>query len=82
MTGKPPPPSPVPDGPEADIQEQHQTVDPDGGGGLDLHALTRDPEVPEADAIEQAQTVPLPDDEHDGGDDAGSDIHLDLDADG
>ncbi len=53
------------EGPDADIQEQHQEVERDDGGGFDAGALSRDLEVPEADALEQAQTVPLPDDEHD-----------------
>lgn len=54
----------VPDGSDADIQDQRQVVTGDGdSGGLDLAALTKDPEAPEADAIEQAQTVPLLDDE-------------------
>lgn len=59
MTGSPI----VPDGPEADVQEQRETVDPDEGGGFDRGALTSDIEAPEADALEQAQTLPLPDDE-------------------
>lgn len=75
MTGELPLAGAVPDGPDADIQEQHQVVDPDEGGDFDARALTHDIEVPEADALEQAQTVPLPDDEHDelDGHDAGYD---------
>jgi hypothetical protein len=57
----------VPDAPDADLQDQRQTVVPDSGGGIDIRAVTRDIEAPEADAIEQAQAVPLPDDEHDDG---------------
>lgn len=69
MTATPPPPSALPDGPDADVLEQHQPVDPDDAGDIDVIALTRDPEVPEADALEQAQTVPLPEDDHDAGQD-------------
>jgi hypothetical protein len=60
VTAEPTPPGALPDGPEADIHEQHQAVDPDDGGGFDLEAVSGDPEAPEADALEQAQTVPLP----------------------
>ena len=67
MTGEPQPTA-VPDGPDADILEQHQTVDPDEGGDFDPLAMSHDPEAPEADALEQAQTVPLPDEERDVGD--------------
>lgn len=53
----------VPDGPDADIQEQHEEVDPGSGGPLERDRITRDMEVPEGDAIEQAQDVPLPPDD-------------------
>jgi hypothetical protein len=53
----------VPDGPDADIQEQHEEVDRTSGGTIDPARVNRDPEVPEADAIEQAQDVPLPPDD-------------------
>jgi hypothetical protein len=53
----------VPDGPDADIQEQHEEVDPGSGGPVESDRVTRDMEVPEADAIEQAQDVPLPPDD-------------------
>ena len=60
-------PSAIPEGTDADLQEQREVVEPDDGGGLDARALTSDPEAPEADAIEQAQTLPLPDEDLDGG---------------
>jgi hypothetical protein len=53
----------LPDGPEADIEEQRRPVDRDEGGEIDARRVSRDPEVPEADALEQAQEVPLPDEE-------------------
>jgi len=42
------------DAPDADVQEQHQEVDP--GEGVDLPRLPDD--VPEGDAVEQAIEVP------------------------
>ena len=53
----------IPDGPEADIQEQRANVEPDADdAALDPRRVSTDPEVPEADAIEQALTVPPDDD--------------------
>jgi hypothetical protein len=82
VTATPPPPSALPDGPEADVLEQHQPVDPDDAGELDAIPLTRDPEAPEADALEQARTVPLREDDHDAGqNDPDTDRIAELDTD-
>jgi hypothetical protein len=53
----------VPDGPEADMQEQRQEVSRGTGGPIDPAAVRAGLEVPEADALEQAQEVPLADDD-------------------
>ncbi|HVM09365.1 MAG TPA: hypothetical protein VM345_12935 [Acidimicrobiales bacterium] len=58
-----PGPDALPDGPDADILEQHREVVPDEGGEIDSASVSRDPEAPEADVLEQAQSVPLPPDD-------------------
>jgi len=58
-----PGPDALPDGPDADIREQHEEVDEGSTGPVDEARVTRDPEAPEADALEQAQDVPLPPDD-------------------
>jgi hypothetical protein len=58
-----PGPDALPDGPDADILDQHRDVDPDDGGSIDPATVSRDPEAPEADVLEQAQSVPLPPDD-------------------
>jgi hypothetical protein len=45
----------IPEAAAADVAEQQAEVDP--VGGIDVTALTDDPEVPEADNLEQAQEV-------------------------